>query len=330
MPPLVTRDGGGAPFGQLPGAPILFGGGDIGGDRKDALRLTFGAWITPEQDLGVGGKFFILSGDDILRSWNSTGAAGEPVLARPYYDTFNIFNNSFIVAQPGQPGNITVKTSNDVLGAEAYGRYLLLRENRRRVDFLVGYQYVRLADRLHISNRSNVPLVLAMDDAFDAENQFHGAEIGMLGEYYFRAMTLSMTSKLGIGDMHRKVRIAGASSLGGVPYALPGGLLALDTNIGKYTDDDFALLPEAEIKLTYHLTRRIDASIGYTMLCLTHVALAGDQIDTSIGSQPTVNDSHIPAHAIGVPVPPPNPALKEIRDSTFLIHQLVLGLTINF
>jgi hypothetical protein len=62
----------------------------------------------------------------------------------------------------------------------------------------------------------------------------------------------------------------------------PGGLLALPSNMGRYTDNQFALLPELDLKVRLLLTEHVSASIGYNLLFLTQVYRAGEQIDRSI------------------------------------------------
>ena len=100
-------------------------------------------------------------------------------------------------------------------------------------------------------------------------------------------------------------------------------MLALPTNMGTYSRDDFAIIPEAELKVICRITERLEASLGYSFLYWTDVALAGQQIDTSMG-QPTVNGNQL----LGGPLlGPPNPAFGGIRDTDFWLQALSIGLT---
>ena len=49
-----------------------------------------------------------------------------------------------------------------------------------------------------------------------------------------------------LGNNHRIVTIDGSttSSAQGVSFTDPGGLLALSSNMGRYTDDEFVVIPE--------------------------------------------------------------------------------------
>ena len=62
-----------------------------------------------------------------------------------------------------------------------------------------------------------------------------------------------------------------------------GGLLALPgANIGRYTQSKFAVVPEAGVKIGYHLTPNLRLAVGYNFLYLSSVLRPGDQIDTGL------------------------------------------------
>jgi hypothetical protein len=74
---------------------------------------------------------------------------------------------------------------------------------------------------------------------------------------------------------------AGAAP-GGVG-AFPGGLLALPgANIGNFTRDKFAVLPEVGLKVGYHVTPNLRLAVGYNFLYLSDVVRPGDQIDSGL------------------------------------------------
>ena len=99
----------------------------------------------------------------------------------------------------------------------------------------------------------------------------------------------------------------------------------MPTNVGTYTRDDFAVIPEAEFKLICRITKRLEASLGYSFVYWSDVALAGQQIDMSMG-QPTVNASQLLGGALP-PGDPRNPAFIGIVDTDFWIQALSFGLT---
>jgi len=64
------------------------------------------------------------------------------------------------------------------------------------------------------------------------------------------------------------------------------GLLAQTTNIGQYTQNQFAIMPELGFTLSYDLTDYLRASFGYTFFYWSQVARPGDQIDTHLSQLP--------------------------------------------
>ena len=69
------------------------------------------------------------------------------------------------------------------------------------------------------------------------------------------------------------------------------------------------------------LTENLDFSIGYSMIYWSSVALAGDQIDTS------VNNTQVLGGGLNGPA---NPAFNGIQDSGFWVQGINLGLNLRF
>ena len=63
-----------------------------------------------------------------------------------------------------------------------------------------------------------------------------------------------------------------------------GGLLALDSNIGTYSRNEFSVLPEVAVTLGYALSARTRFLVGYTFLYWNNVARAGDHIDLNVNT----------------------------------------------
>jgi hypothetical protein len=289
LPPLVTTDPSGVGRG-FPGS-ILFGGENIGDDLRSAGRFSLGFWLDPCERLGVGGRFLLSEADHT--SFNrASNANGLPVLARPFFDTGLPPQgplDAVIISSPGQPANvgaISDRATNDLMNLDAYLRVLLYEFDNRRLDLLVGYQYSEIHDSLQLTSNSiagSNPRPFTMVDTFDAKNTFHGGVVGLQGEYSLGRLSLSMLSKLGVGNMNRRVQINGNSTTGGVTFQ--GGMLtqpvdANGGNMGTYGDDVLSIIPEVEVKLLYEVTRGLELSLGYSFVYWTDVALAGDQIDT--------------------------------------------------
>ena len=85
--------------------------------------------------------------------------------------------------------------------------------------------------------------------------------------------------------MRRRVEVNGVTMVAtpvGAPASSTGGLLALPSNIGRYEDDQFGLLPELNLKARMLLSDQLSVNVGYNLLFLTDIYRAGSQIDRSI------------------------------------------------
>ena len=345
LPPLVTSSPPGIE-GILPGARTLFGGDDLSGNRQVAGKLSVAAWLGPAERLGVGGNFFMVQTETV--GFDAASEGGR-VLARPIYETspnaesgvgpasYLVTGPTFVGTTPFTlSGDIEAVTHTDVMGAEGYLRYLMYCAPGRRFDLIGGYQFSRVDDTLRITHHTDYdPSVFArssdVQDLFDTVNKFHGGELGLLGEFGKGPIMLSILAKVGLGNMNQVVTVAGQSSVtdagGGVAH-YNGGVLALPTNMGLYEQDKFAVIPELDAKLIFKLTKHLQVSVGYNFIYWNTLALAGEQIDTSLGGLPTVNSSQW----FGGPLDPaggPHPSFQEIKDSDLWLQGLTVGLTLR-
>lgn len=349
-PPLVTTSPPGTD-GVLPGAQLLFGGDDLSGGRQPAAKLSFGGWFDPNERLGAVGSFFGVQ-TETVGFHRESDVTGVPLLARPVFDTWPGSNTgvgpaSFVVTDNQRPdflgfphdlfGNIDVVSHTDVLGAEGYLRYLLYCAPGRRLDLVGGYQFSRVDNSLRISHNTTLnPPGLFTEERFSAEdlfstrNKFHGGVLGLLGEVGQGPIVLSVLAKVGLGNMNEVVDIAGQSSISFTqsdPQFFPqSGILALPTNVGTYKQDKFAFIPEAEVKLTFKLTKNLEASVGYDFIYWSTLALAGEQIETNADGLPVVNSSQWFGGSLD-PAGGNRPSFSGITDSSLWLQGLSVGLT---
>jgi len=98
--------------------------------------------------------------------------------------------------------------------------------------------------------------------------------------------SLNTLGVVGIGNMNEQVLINGSTTTtsAGVPSTSAGGLFAQPTNIGTYTQNRFAVLPQLISNLHYHVTPNLSFHIGYNVMWLSNVVTTGDQIDTFINT----------------------------------------------
>ncbi len=310
---------------------VLFGNEKIGDERQAGGRLTIGKWLDGSERVGIGVRYFGMEGDS---TGFSAASGGGGVIARPFFniDPIVVAEDSFLVSAPGvSAGSIDVLTSSDMLNAEAYVRYMVRKSCNFRLDFIGGYHFNRLDDGLHISHQSTslppngpAPIGSTFDiqDVFDATNEFHGLQLGLLGEWQRGCVTLSVLGKVSVGNMHQELSVSGSSMIGdgaGGMVNYNGGLLAQPfDNIGRYENDEAGFIPELGIDLRYAVTKRLDISVGYTFMHWNAVALAGDQIDR------VVNGSQLSG---GNLVGPARPTLAGIQDSSFWLQSINIGVS---
>ena len=93
-------------------------------------------------------------------------------------------------------------------------------------------------------------------DSFATSNRFHGAEIGGRWQETYQCYSLELLAKLAFGSTRQQVNIAGntITTQNGATTNAQGGLLAQTTNIGTYTRNRFALVPELGATMDMRLT----------------------------------------------------------------------------
>jgi hypothetical protein len=188
-------------------------------------------------------------------------------------------------------------------------------------------------------------------DQFDTHNNFYGGQVGVRGEYRWNQLSLIVGAKVALGEMHETAEILGATSttvtstldptvgirLAGIPFlvgagtgvtsttttttASAGGLFAQPFNIGHYSRDAFAVIPEGNIKIGYQLNESLRATVGYTFLYISEVARPGDQIDRGINPALLASPP-----ALGFPLRP----LFGFKGSNYWAQGVDLGLEFQF
>jgi len=333
VPPLVTTSLDTATAdvaGSLgdPDTSILLGNQGLGDAVHSGGRISFGYWLRACECDGVEASYLGL-GRRTARFRDSS--EGSPILARPVFDTGAGREAAMLIAYPNLlRGSVAVDASTELQSAEVLWRSLLVARCEARLDFLLGYRFARLDERLRIAQFQEwlapqgviIPgTTLDLFDQFDAESQFHGAELGLAYRNRAACWSLELSMKVGLGNTHSQVSIDGltqATVPGAGSATFVGGLLAQETNIGRYSRDDFAVLPELNLTLSRDLTCRLRATFGYTLLYWSKVARPAEQIDLSVSQFP-------PEPATGERRPQPR-----LASSDFWAQGLQFGLDYRF
>ena len=302
--------------------------------RVRAVGFALGGWLDNCQCFGLEGEYFGLSNqtDNFYASSDE-----EPILARPYVRPYvHILaetQKAQLVAYPDViAGSVAASASSSLDSAGARLRLNLYQRggygqglSRSRLDLLGGYRFLGLSESVSVREQltslvSLAPATFDIRDSFDARSDFHGGELGLLYEARQCQWSIELLGKVALGNSHQVVTIDGSTDrvISGQPDSFTGGLLAQRTNIGRFDDDQFAVLPEAGITLGYDLTPCLKATFGYSYIYVSSVARAANQIDT------VVNPLLLPPETGSAPGPA-RPAFPN-DDSGFWAQGLAFGL----
>ncbi|HEY2784804.1 MAG TPA: BBP7 family outer membrane beta-barrel protein, partial [Fimbriiglobus sp.] len=95
-------------------------------------------------------------------------------------------------------------------------------------------------------------------------------------------ISVELEAKCALGVTLATAELSGATT--GAGQTIPNNLLVGPTNAGRYTDQYFAVVPEADVRLGYCLTDRVRITSGYSFLYWSKVQRAADQIDLTVGA----------------------------------------------
>ncbi len=334
--PLLVSQGPPGSGGILGLGAVTVFGGSVDNEDRIGGRFTLGTWLDDCGTVGLEGGYLFLGSRSVPFSAGSNGGPGTAVIGRPFFDVSRGAPNSQLVASPGLlAGTVGVNLSSRLQGAELNGVYNLCCGCCGRLELLGGLRYLQLNEGLGVGENLQVlPGVPGIggnafitDDQFDTANHFYGGQLGARAEVRRGKLFLTATAKVALGDNHETVVINGSSTItpaGRLPVTLPGGLLALPTNIGHYNHDSFAVVPEAGLTIGYQLGEHLRVYAGYTFLYWSDVARPGEQIDVG------VNAARLPVVPPFVgPVGAARPAFT-FRETDFWAQGVHVGLEYRF
>ncbi len=336
LPPLVTTGNPNDPLpGALfqPGTQVLFGGGTVDSDTRSGARFRAGYWFDDEHTIGLDGSFFFLG----QRATNFVaGSNGAPALYRPFFDVDNNRQDAEVVSESPVFGAVGVSLVSRVWGAEANLRTNLVRNCWFTLDALAGFRYFALDETLDIREdltdpvggpsgcnpgTTVAPARFLVHDQFQARNRFYGGQVGLEAEMRRGRWSLDLRTKVALGNTHEIVTISGGTLVsplaGGTPTTQVGGLLAQASNIGRYSRDRFAVMPELGLKVGYQVTNHLTAFVGYDFTYLSNVARPGNQVDLGLNA----------GQLCGLPGTRPAFAFK---DTDFWVHGVNFGLEFRY
>lgn len=308
VPPLVTTSPVGTArtaagvLGQ-PGTSVLFGDDELLGDDRSGFRIRFGWWLSSFPGWGIEGEYTGLGEQTESFFQQSTGT---PILARPFFNVLTGLEDSELVAFPNVvSGSIAVDATSQFDGAAVRLRRQLCCSSgcgyselccqtvptSSRLDATIGYRFWELDESLQ--TREQLQLLGSNDngsfditDRFSTRNQFNGAELGFLWQGRRGWWSLDALMRVAIGNVHQTVTINGATTIveNGATSNFNSGFLGQRTNSGTFDRDKFTMIPELGLTLGYQMTRRLRATMGYSLIYWGNVVRPGDQVDLDVNT----------------------------------------------
>lgn len=343
-PALISSSPVGTPQSQagvlgIPGTRVLLDGDGIGNDIRSGGRIWFGTWLDDCRTVGIEGDYLGLDGG--RRNFDYIGTPTN-ILARPFYNIQTGQQDSELINYPGLlQGSARVHYDSSLQGGGLRFLYNVCCEELcqsecfsdcYRVDLIGGYRYMNLNESLSVSENllstSNTGLIpqgtsLNILDQFNVDNNFHGVDMGIWMRYFNREKwSVNMLSRIAFGNNHEATTVSGSTivAVPNVGVSLRNqGLLALPTNIGRYTKDKFAVIPELNLNVGYFWTERLQTTLGYSVVYWSSVVRPGDQID------PVLNTSQLSGPLNGFARP-----RYHFNETDFWAQGFTFGVSYNF
>jgi hypothetical protein len=352
LPALVTTSPIGTPQTMagilgLPTTSVLFGNEKVNDGIRPGGRVQGGIWLDPAQTFAVEGHYYGLATEKTSffeSSTFGTGSLDDRILARPFFNVTPGVDqpDARIIAFPDFvigpdtfdiDGSIKIKESSRAQSAGGGGRYALSAFGWPARFFLLGgYRFFDLDESLSIKTSSNPgtdpfpfpvpPGHIEQFDSFATRNIFNGAEVGLGADVGLARWSLAAETRLAMGNMQQTLEIDGlTSAVSGVYVAsFPGGLLAQPTNIGNYSRNRFALIPQVDVRLKFQVLPALRLTVGSNFTYVTNVLRPGNQIDTS------VNETQI----AGLPLVGPARPAATLNETDIWLQGVSAGLDFTF
>jgi hypothetical protein len=269
VPPPLTVNGV-APIGGIAGAPgtFLLASSDTDYGTFAGLRVIVGGWLNKYKDVGAEASGFVLE-NRVVHASLTPVVNLPPGLAVPPL------------------GSVTTRENARLWGGGFDGLFRLTATRRYSVDALAGFRFLSLEEGLSVTTMTpptpaGLPLFIGTNDRFSTQNRFYGGDVGLRLGYNCGPFFATLTGRVSLGSVHEAVAVDSTRTVLGpaaAPIVLPGGFLAGTGNNGRYTRDEFAVMPEVGLKAGVKLTSHVLVTGGYDFLYLSRVVRPGDQLD---------------------------------------------------
>jgi hypothetical protein len=348
------------------GTTVVIGGADVDLGTRQGVKGTIGFWFDDAHTVGMEGTYFYLGTVSESQEAISLGGAAAPTLQTPFYDVTGASHGgtpgpSAVLPALATLFNVPGGLNNNLIthdslslvsrlqGADAYGLFNITQSPRFRVDAMFGFKWLDLYEDLDYTSTNQTTTQAKANvsyntlDSFSSANSFYGGMLGIRiesspddgsggwrGGFFYRA-----DFKLALGDTVERTDINGATQTNlatpvlATPVNYAGGLFTQTSNLGGYSSDHFAVMPEGEFTLGYAINTWARVLIGYDILYISDVVRPGDQIDGNVNLFRTslVQQAN---PAITAPAKDPASPVYSANQSTFWAQGLNIGMEVRF
>ncbi len=323
-----------------PGTSILFGD-HIDFHELSGVQAEVGLYLNPEHTLSLNWSgFSVAPAHD--RYAIQSDAAGNPLITRPVLNVLTGTEVAFFDAFPTvASGGAVISARSEMMGTSIDAIYHTATVSQMHVDLLFGFRYLRLAENLNILDNLTTlgPGVITFGgtpvptgamitdfDYFETANDFYGGEVGFQVGRDSGRVFWNVFAKAAIGGTSQFVRINGGSTLttAAGSTTLPGGILALPSNMGDHNRTVLGYIPEGGLQIGFRLTSHVDLLAGYSFLYWDRVVRPGIEIDRGINTRQVPTDL-----AFGTPGGPARPAFN-FSTEPFWSHFATAGVAVHF
>lgn len=357
-----------------PGTAVVFDGDNLNFGTFAALRLAAGINFGPDDFWTLEASGFVLPKKSIQFAQGGNGDGSPlltiPFLdaATGQQSALDI-NAQDAVFNPFLSGSVQIRSDIQLWGVEANLLAHSIRTRDRSFDLMAGVRVLGMVENLTISETitpandgditiqyptvgqgaPNYYLVVAGNpvqvfDSFATRNHFFGPQVGGRFQWMFGPLTMDLTGKIAVGITRQQVTINGSSSaaLGIDPatgafvpnLTTPGGVFALQSNSGNFTQNPFSVVPEIGFNVNWNVASWLRLRVGYSGLYWSNVARPGAHIDTVLNSKLVPTGALLPTNTtpIGAFVPGSEQGRPyfAFRDSGFWAHGINFGVEIRY
>jgi hypothetical protein len=335
-----------AALGQ-PHTTLDLGFGDVGHGPFLGARAAVGGYLDAHQVFGLEVGGFVLEQRSTLFGLDSI-TNKNAVLAFRHLDPSGA-QDAFVEAAgsvKGQKlgpfsGGVAVQASDRFWGAEGNAVHALFWTPVCRLQLLLGLRYLDLEESLDFLSRKapfnggtatflgskfGSPAFTLTDDVFQTRDQFFGGQLGLRGDWVHGRYYVGVVGKLALGPTEEALDVLGVSTLQAKntkPVTVAGGLYALPSNSGRRMEEEFAVVPEFQVRGGVQLLHWARVFAGYDFLYWTRVLRPGEQVDLTIDPRQVPTDPAFKAGtAATFPRPMNNPTTFWVQGVTFGLELL--------